>query len=130
MAQICGNWTFGQVIAKQGTEIAINKAREQGVGLVSLYHEGHTGRIGTYAEMGAEAGMASMIWDGCIGGPRSVVVPLNGTGRKIGANPIAMGIPSATRGHGIARLCDLDFGGGQGDGRGRQRRAVAGRLDR
>lgn len=98
MAQICGNWTFGQVIAKQATELAIDKARAQGVGLVSMYHEGHTGRIGTYAEMGAEAGMASMIWDGCIGGPRSVVVPLNGTGRKIGANPIAMGFPSATRG--------------------------------
>ena len=98
MAQICGNWTFGQVIAKQATEIAIGKAREQGLGLVSLYHEGHTGRLGTYAEMGAAAGMASMIWDGCLGGPRSVVVPLNGTGRKIGANPIAMGFPSAARG--------------------------------
>lgn len=98
MAQICGNWTFGQVIAKQATELAISKARDQGVGLVSMYHEGHTGRLGTYAEMGAEAGMASMIWDGCLGGPRSIVVPLNGTGRKIGANPIAMGFPSATYG--------------------------------
>ncbi len=98
MAQVCGNWTFGQVIAKQGTEIAIDKARAQGIGLVSMYHEGHTGRIGTYAEMGAAAGMASMIWDGCIGGPRSVVLPLNGTGRKIGANPIAMGFPSAAHG--------------------------------
>ena len=54
--------------------------------------------------MGAEAGMASMIWDGVIGGPRSIVVPLNGTGRKIGANPIAMGFPSASKGHII-----LDF---------------------
>ena len=98
MAQICGNWTFGQVIAKQATELAISKARDQGVGLVSMYHEGHTGRLGTYAEMGAEAGMASMIWDGCLGGPRSIVVPLNGTGRKIGANPIAMGFPSETYG--------------------------------
>ncbi|MDE2750261.1 MAG: Ldh family oxidoreductase [Chloroflexota bacterium] len=98
MAQICGNWTFGQVIAKQATELAIDKARAQGVGLVSMYHEGHTGRLGTYAEMGAAAGMASMIWDGCLGGPRSIVVPLNGTGRKIGANPIAMGFPSETHG--------------------------------
>ena len=98
MAQVCGNWTFGQVIAKGATEIAIDKARAQGIGLVSMYHEGHTGRLGTYAEMGAAAGMASMIWDGCIGGPRSVVLPLNGTGRKIGANPIAIGFPSAARG--------------------------------
>ena len=98
MAQICGNFTFGQVIAKQATEIAIAKAREQGIGLASMYHEGHTGRLGTYAEMGAVENMASMIWDGCVGGPRSVVVPLNGTGRKIGANPIAMGFPSASHG--------------------------------
>ena len=98
MAQICGNFTFGQVIAKGATEIAIGKARDQGIGLVSMYHEGHTGRLGTYAEMGAAAGMASMIWDGVIGGPRSIVVPLNGTGRKIGANPIAMGFPSENHG--------------------------------
>ena len=98
IAQICGNFTFGQVIAKQAAEIAISKAGEQGIGLTSIYHEGHTGRLGTYAEMGAAAGMASMIWDGVIGGPRSVVVPLNGTGRKIGANPIAMGFPSASHG--------------------------------
>ncbi len=98
MAQICGNWTFGQVIAKGATDLAIAKARDQGLGLVAMYHEGHTGRLGAYAEMGAEAGMASMIWDGCLGGPRSVVVPLNGTGRKIGANPIAMGFPSETYG--------------------------------
>ncbi len=98
MAQICGNFTFGQVIAKGAAELAIAKARDQGIGLVSTYHEGHTGRLGTYAEMGAAAGKASMIWDGCIGGPRSVVVPLNGTGRKLGANPIAMGFPSAARG--------------------------------
>ena len=98
MAQIRGNWTFGQVIARQATEIAISKAREQGIGLASIYDEGHTGRLGTYAEMGAAAGMASMIWDGCLGGPRSIVVPLNGTGRKIGANPIAMGFPSAAHG--------------------------------
>ena len=98
MAQIDGNWTFGQVVAKFGTELAIEKARREGVALISLYHEGHTGRIGTYAEMAADAGMAAMIWDGCIGGTRSIVVPLHGSGRKIGANPIAMGLPSAKHG--------------------------------
>ena len=98
MAQICGNYTFGQVIARQATELAIDMARAEGIGLVSMYHEGHTGRLGTYAEMGAAAGMASMIWDGCLGGPRSVVIPFNGTGRKLGANPIAMGFPGGPHG--------------------------------
>ena len=98
MAQICGHYTFGQVIARQASELAMDMARTEGIGLVSMYHEGHTGRLGTYAEMGTAAGMASMIWDGCLGGPRSVVLPLNGTGRKLGANPIAMGFPGGPHG--------------------------------
>lgn len=93
MAQIDGHWTFGQVIARFGAELAIEKARAEGIALVAMYHEGHTGRIGAYAETAARAGMASMMWDGCIGGPKAIVVPLNGAGRKIGANPIAMGLP-------------------------------------
>ncbi len=92
-AQIDGHWTFGQVVARFGTELAIEKARAEGIALVTMYHTGHTGRIGNYAEIAARAGMASMMWDGCIGGTKSIVVPLNGSGRKIGANPIAMGLP-------------------------------------
>lgn len=98
MAQIDGHWTFGQVIVKFGAELAIEKAREGGMALATMYRSGHTGRLGAYAEMAARAGMASMIWDGCIGGPKSIVVPLNGSGRKIGANPIAMGLPSQNYG--------------------------------
>ena len=94
IAQIDGGNTFGQVTAKMATELAISKAREQGVALVTMYRIGHTGRLGTYAEMAAEAGMACVLWDGVIGGNRSIVIPLNGSGRKIGANPIAMGFPS------------------------------------
>ena len=98
IAQIDGKNTFGQVTAKFGTELAIKKAREQGVTLVTIFQIGHTGRLGTYAEMAAEAGMAAVIWDGCIGGTRSVVIPFNGSGRKLGANPIAMGFPSEKHG--------------------------------
>ncbi len=94
IAQIDGASTFGQVTAKIGTELAIEKAAAAGLALVTMYNIGHTGRLGTYAEMAAQAGMAATVWDGCIGGTRSVVIPLNGQGRKIGANPIAMGFPS------------------------------------
>ena len=104
IAQIDGRDTFGQVVARIGAELAIKKAAEEGVALVTMYNIGHTGRLGTYAEMAAEAGMAAMVWDGCIGGNRSVVIPLNGQGRKVGANPIAMGFPSEKYGATI-----LDF---------------------
>ena len=98
MAQIDGANTFGQVTAKIATEMAIDKARAEGVSLVTMYQIGHTGRLGTYAEMAAAADMGAVIWDGCIGGTRSIVAPLNGKGRIIGANPIAMGFPSAKHG--------------------------------
>ncbi len=104
IAQIDGAGTFGQVTAKFGAELAIQKAAAEGVALVTMYNIGHTGRLGTYAEMAAAAGMAAMVWDGCIGGNRSVVIPLNGQGRKVGANPIAMGFPSEKYGATI-----LDF---------------------
>lgn len=104
MAQIDGGSTFGQVTAGMGSEIAIDKARASGLALVTMVNIGHTGRLGAYAEMAADAGLAAMIWDGVIGGPRSIVIPLNGSGRKLGANPIAMGFPSEKRGRVI-----LDF---------------------
>lgn len=94
IAQIDGAHTFGQVTARMGAELGIKKAKEAGVTLVTMYNIGHTGRLGAYAEMAAAAGLAAMVWDGCIGGTRSVVIPLHGQGRKIGANPIAMGFPS------------------------------------
>ena len=93
LVQIDGKWTFGQVIATYGTELAIAKAREVGVGLVTMYNEGHTGRLGTYPEMAARAGMACALWDGVIGSNRATQAPLGGQGRLIGANPIAMGFP-------------------------------------
>ena len=104
MAQIDGGSTFGQVTAGMGSQIAIDKARASGLALAAMYNIGHTGRLGAYAEMAADAGLAGMIWDGVIGGPRSIVIPLKGSGRKLGANPIAMGFPSAKHGRVI-----LDF---------------------
>lgn len=60
MAQIDGCWTFGQVIAGIGTELAIEKARSAGIAVIAMYHAGHTGRLGSYAETAARAGMAAL----------------------------------------------------------------------
>ncbi len=98
VVQIDGKWTFGQVIAKYGTELAIAKARSTGVGFVTMYHEGHTGRLGTYPEMATRAGMACALWDGVIGGYKANQVPFGGSERKLGANPIALGFPGAEQG--------------------------------
>jgi uncharacterized oxidoreductase len=104
IALLDGRWTFGQVIAKFATELAIQKARDVGVAFVGMYNEGHTGRMGSYPEMAAKAGMVAALWDGCIGGPKANQAPFGGIGRKLGANPIAIGFPS---GQGAPMLLDF-----------------------
>ena len=130
IAQIDGGNTFGQVTAKMATELAISKAREQGVALVTMYRIGHTGRLGTYAEMAAEAGMASVLWDGVIGGNRSIVIPLYGSGRKIGANPIAMGFPSEKHNAVVLDFATSISAAGKVAVAEAKRCALAGRMDR
>ena len=99
IAQIDGKNTFGQVTAKFGTELAIKKARVQGVALVTVFQIGHTGRLGTYAEMAAKAGHGRGDSGMVVSAARArFVIPFNGSGRKLGANPIAMGFPSDKHG--------------------------------
>ncbi len=95
-AQISGNGTFGQVAASFGTRLAMKKAKEYGVGMVSMYNLGHTGRIGTYPEMVAREGMAGIMFNG--GLARGSVAPFGGRVPRVGTNPIAIAMPSNLEG--------------------------------
>ena len=64
MAQVNGHSTFGQVVATFATKLAIQKAGDTGVSLVTMSNLDHTGRIGTYSEMAVEAGMAAIACTG------------------------------------------------------------------
>lgn len=87
----CG-WTFGQVAAAQGMELAITKARTNGIGMAVLRHCDHTGRIGEYTVMAARQNMIGLVF--CHGAePPGIVAPFGGVGRAMGANPLAWGIP-------------------------------------
>jgi len=87
----CG-WNFGHVGAAHGMELAIEKARVQGLGMTVLRHCDHTGRIGEYVVMAAQHGMIGQVF--CNGSsPGGLVAPFGGTQRALGANPIAWGIP-------------------------------------
>ena len=91
--QIDGHSTFGQVVATKATEMAIEKARDHGVGLVSMGNHSHTGRIGTYPEMAAAAGMATIVFAGWAGGQVATQAPFGGREGRLGSNPLAMGFP-------------------------------------
>jgi LDH2 family malate/lactate/ureidoglycolate dehydrogenase len=91
----CG-FTFGQVAAKQGVELAMAKAAAHDIGVVVLRQCNHVGRLGEYVTMAAEQGyVGHMICNGP--SPRGSVTPYGGLGRALGTNPIAWGIPSQTQ---------------------------------
>lgn len=81
---------FGHVGAGYATEIAIDRARNAGVAAVTLRHTRHIGRIGEYVEMAIDAGLVGIAC--CSAGP--LVAPFGGSGRALGTNPIAIGLPS------------------------------------
>ena len=55
-----GQLGFGQWTGKQSVTIGIEKCRRQGLALVALRNCAHLGRIGTWAEMAAAAGLVSL----------------------------------------------------------------------
>jgi uncharacterized oxidoreductase len=87
----CG-WTFGQLAAAKGMEMAVARARRSGIGMIVLRHCWHAGRIGEFAVQAAEQGLMGMVF--CNGSARGgLVAPFGGTRRALGANPIAWAIP-------------------------------------
>ena len=103
--QIDGQATFGQVVATRATEMAIEKARDHGVSLVTMGNLTHTGRIGTYPEMAAAAGLAAIMFTGFAGGgPSATVAPFGGREGRLATNPLAMAFPHA---EGAPVLIDL-----------------------
>jgi uncharacterized oxidoreductase len=96
-AQVDGHYGFGQVAAKFSTELAIAKAKKQGVSCVSIRHLGHLGRLGAYGEMAARAGCGMIMY--CSGAGKVSSQPaFGGFQRKMGTNPIAMAFPSEEEG--------------------------------
>jgi uncharacterized oxidoreductase len=97
-----GNWGLGQVQAMRVIERLSEKAREGGLGLGTMMHCGHIGRLGEYCEKTAAAGLVSMLMVNSHGGAVRVA-PAGGKAPRLSTNPLAIGVP-----HGDAPLV-LDF---------------------
>lgn len=96
-AQVVGNYGFGQVVGRFSTELAIDKAKKQGVSCVTMRYLRHLGRLGAYAEMATRAGCAAIVYCST-GGQALSQVPFGGSKRRLGTNPIAMAFPSEEEG--------------------------------
>src|SRR5215831_13672514 len=60
VAVIEGNHYIGQAAAHMAMTLAIKKAKEHGVGVVTLRHASHSGRLANYMEMAADEDMIAM----------------------------------------------------------------------
>jgi len=89
-ALIDGNWGFGQISCKKATEIAINKAEKNMVGVVGISHCNHIGRLGLYAEMIAKKDMIGLIY----AASDPSVAPHGGMKPMFGTNPFSYGFPA------------------------------------
>src|SRR2546426_2176699 len=56
-AVLDGGWNFGQVAARRGMEVAVEKARRHHVSSVVTRRSNHAGRLGAYTQYAAERSM-------------------------------------------------------------------------
>jgi uncharacterized oxidoreductase len=93
-AVVDGRRGFGQSVARDAVRLALEMAGTSGAAAVTVRNCGHTGRLGTYAEMAAAAGMLGIV---CVnaGGGGQLVAPFGGAARRLSTNPISIAAPSA-----------------------------------
>lgn len=93
-ARVAGGWTFGHVGARVAMELALDKAAQHGIALVSLVQAHHIGRLGEYVEMAAARSMVGLVWAGGFAEEQPVAMPYGGRRPVLHTNPLAIGLPA------------------------------------
>jgi len=89
-AVVDGHNGMGMVIAKKSMEMAIEKAKDYGMGMVAVRNSTHYGIAGYYALMAAEAGMVGISGTNA----RPAVAPTFGVENMLGTNALTFAMPS------------------------------------
>ncbi len=89
-AVVDGHHGMGMVIAKRAMQMAIDKARQHGMGSVAVRNSTHFGIAGFYPLMAVEQGMVGFT----VTNTRPSVSPTFGVQPILGTNPIAFGAPT------------------------------------
>src|SRR5260370_1012729 len=87
-----GERGYGQIVARNATLLGIERAKRDGVAVVALRNAHHIGRVGTYGEMCAAAGLVSLHFVN-ITDQRPSVAPWRGRDGRFGTNPVCIALP-------------------------------------
>ena len=88
-----GQAGYGQVLGLQIAAKAIARAKKLGIAVAGLHNAHHIGRVGTYGEKIAEAGLISLHFVN-VAGHAALVAPHRGTDARYCTNPICLTLPA------------------------------------
>src|SRR6516225_138782 len=88
-----GHWGFGYVANERAMRLTIDKARAANVAAATVFRQGHIGRLSSYSQMAAAAGMIGLVTADS-GRSAKAVAPFGGREARLGTNPISIAIPS------------------------------------
>ncbi|MCA8927284.1 MAG: Ldh family oxidoreductase [Alphaproteobacteria bacterium] len=91
VALIDADRSLGHPVSVQAMQLACDKARDAGVGLVGVRNSNHFGAAGYYSRQAAKAGMIGLAMTHA---PGSAIVPTFGRDAALGTNPIAFAAPA------------------------------------
>jgi LDH2 family malate/lactate/ureidoglycolate dehydrogenase len=89
-AVLDGHNGMGHVIAKRAMAMAIEKAKDHGMGMLAVRNSTHYGIAGYYATMATQAGMIGITGTNA----RPSIAPTFGVENMLGTNPLTIGIPT------------------------------------
>ena len=89
-AVIDGRDGMGQVIGRKAMEMAIEKAKTTGIGMVVVRNSNHYGIAGYYAKLACDQGLIGL---SCTN-TNPIMVPTYGRTAMLGTNPIAVAMPA------------------------------------
>ena len=81
---------MGQVMGRMAMQMAIDKAKRCGCGMVTVRRSNHYGIAGYYTEMAAAEDLMGI----CMTNTEAIMVPTYGKQPMIGTNPIALAMPA------------------------------------
>ena len=90
-AVVEGNDCMGQTLGVWAMQMAIDKAKKSGFGIVTVRNSNHYGVAGYYSRMAADQGLIGM----SMTNTEAIMVPTFGKQAMLGTNPIAFAMPAS-----------------------------------